>query len=122
VHAEGGLPRGLFAAAPARPSLSLAARSASTPAQVVFRFAQAAGLLPLTGTTSAEHTRQDLASRDVPLSADEVRRSSRWPADATHTARSANAAGRARAAAASRAYRARSATSLTVKPMTRRIV
>lgn len=50
----------------------LAARAAVTPAQVVFRFAQAVGMLPLTGTSSAEHMRQDLASRALPMSADEV--------------------------------------------------
>jgi aryl-alcohol dehydrogenase-like predicted oxidoreductase len=31
------------------------------------------GMLPLTGTSSAEHMAQDLASRDLPLPADEVR-------------------------------------------------
>ena len=51
----------------------VAARGHATPAQVVFRFAQAVGMLPLTGTTDAEHMVQDLASRDVPLAADEVR-------------------------------------------------
>jgi diketogulonate reductase-like aldo/keto reductase len=51
----------------------IAARARATPAQVVFRFAQAVGMLPLTGTTDPEHMRQDLASREIPLSADEVR-------------------------------------------------
>ena len=51
----------------------LAARVQATPAQVVFRFAHAIGMLPLTGTSSAEHMRQDLASRDLTLSADEAR-------------------------------------------------
>ncbi|MDO8476688.1 MAG: aldo/keto reductase [Candidatus Rokubacteria bacterium] len=51
----------------------LAARGKATPAQVVFRFAQAVGMLPLTGTTDAGHMKQDLASRDLALSADEVR-------------------------------------------------
>jgi diketogulonate reductase-like aldo/keto reductase len=51
----------------------IAARSKATPAQVVFRFAQVIGMLPLTGTTNAEHMTQDLASRDVALAADEVR-------------------------------------------------
>jgi len=51
----------------------LAARANATPAQVIFRFAQAVGMLPLTGTSSAEHMRQDLASRDVELSGEEVR-------------------------------------------------
>jgi len=51
----------------------LAARGKATPAQVVFRFAQAVGMLPLTGTSDAEHMKQDLASHDLALSADEVR-------------------------------------------------
>jgi diketogulonate reductase-like aldo/keto reductase len=51
----------------------LARRAQATPAQVVFRFAQAVGMLPLTGTTSAEHMQQDLASPALALSADEVR-------------------------------------------------
>jgi diketogulonate reductase-like aldo/keto reductase len=50
----------------------IAARGQVTPAQVVFRFAQAVGMLPLTGTTDAEHMRQDLASRALTLAADEV--------------------------------------------------
>ncbi|MBI4247437.1 MAG: aldo/keto reductase [Candidatus Rokubacteria bacterium] len=51
----------------------IAARGPATPAQVVFRFAQAVGILPLTGTTNAEHMKQDLASHQLALSADEVR-------------------------------------------------
>ena len=51
----------------------IAARNPATPAQVVFRFAQAVGMLPLTGTTDADHMREDLASRTLTLSADEVR-------------------------------------------------
>ena len=51
---------------------TIAARNKATRAQVVFRFAQAVGMLPLTGTTDAEHMQQDLASRALPLSADEV--------------------------------------------------
>jgi diketogulonate reductase-like aldo/keto reductase len=50
----------------------LAARGQVTPAQVVFRFAQAVGMLPLTGTSDVLHMKQDLASRDLALSADEV--------------------------------------------------
>src|SRR5882762_3179111 len=51
----------------------LAARLHATRPQVVFRFAQAVGMLPLTGTADPEHMTQDLASRDLALSADEVR-------------------------------------------------
>ena len=51
----------------------LAARLDAARPQVVFRFAQAVGMLPLTGTSDAEHMRQDLASRALALSDDEVR-------------------------------------------------
>src|SRR6185295_19902487 len=51
----------------------IATRLGATPAQVVFRFAQAAGMLPLTGTSDPEHMKQDLASRDLMLTSDEVR-------------------------------------------------
>lgn len=51
----------------------LAARANATPAQVVFAFARAIGILPLTGTSKAEHMKQDLASVDLTLAADEVR-------------------------------------------------
>jgi diketogulonate reductase-like aldo/keto reductase len=51
----------------------IAARLRATPAQVVFRFAQAVGMLPLTGTSDPEHMTQDLASRGLALGADEVR-------------------------------------------------
>lgn len=51
----------------------LAARARATPAQVVFRFALAVGMLPLTGTSSPEHMQQDLAARALTLSADEAR-------------------------------------------------
>ena len=51
----------------------IAARERATPAQVVFRFALAVGMLPITGTSSATHMAQDLAGRALTLSADEVR-------------------------------------------------
>jgi len=51
----------------------IAARRKATLPQVVFRFAQIVGMLPLTGTSDVEHMKQDLASRAVVLSADEVR-------------------------------------------------
>jgi diketogulonate reductase-like aldo/keto reductase len=50
----------------------IAARRKATLAQVVFRFAQAVGMLPLTGTTDPEHMQQDLASRQITLSDDDV--------------------------------------------------
>jgi diketogulonate reductase-like aldo/keto reductase len=43
-----------------------------TAAQVVFRFALAVGMLPLTGTSSADHMKQDLESRNLSLSAEEI--------------------------------------------------
>jgi diketogulonate reductase-like aldo/keto reductase len=51
----------------------LAARVGGTPAQVVFAFARAVGMLPLTGTCDAEHMRQDLASARMALAPDAVR-------------------------------------------------
>ena len=50
----------------------LAARARTTPAQIVFRFALAVGMLPLTGTTDRAHMEQDLASRALTLSPEEV--------------------------------------------------
>jgi diketogulonate reductase-like aldo/keto reductase len=50
----------------------VATRAGITPAQVVFAFARAVGLLPMTGTSNAEHMRQDLASVEVELSQDAV--------------------------------------------------
>jgi diketogulonate reductase-like aldo/keto reductase len=46
---------------------SLATRANATAAQVVFAFAHAVGILPLTGTSSAEHMKQDLASFELAL-------------------------------------------------------
>jgi diketogulonate reductase-like aldo/keto reductase len=51
----------------------IASRLTATPPQVVFKFALAAGILPLTGTSDAAHMKQDLESRSLPLTADEVR-------------------------------------------------
>jgi diketogulonate reductase-like aldo/keto reductase len=51
----------------------LAARAGATPAQIVFGFAHAAGMLPLTGTSDAEHMKQDLASRHLALSEETLR-------------------------------------------------
>jgi diketogulonate reductase-like aldo/keto reductase len=46
---------------------SLAKIGNATPAQIIFSFARAAGMLPLTGTSNAEHMKQDLASRGIAL-------------------------------------------------------
>jgi diketogulonate reductase-like aldo/keto reductase len=50
----------------------IAVRERVSPAQVVFRFALAVGMLPLTGTSDPAHMAQDLASGALTLSADEV--------------------------------------------------
>ncbi|MCU1303801.1 MAG: aldo/keto reductase [Candidatus Sulfotelmatobacter sp.] len=52
---------------------SLATRAKASPVQIVFAFARAIGMLPLTGTTDAEHMKQDLASAGLELSDDVVR-------------------------------------------------
>jgi diketogulonate reductase-like aldo/keto reductase len=52
----------------------IVARVRRTPAQVVFRFARQVGMVPLTGTTSAAHMREDLAIDDFALSDDDVAR------------------------------------------------
>jgi len=46
---------------------SLAASANATAPQIVFSFARGIGILPLTGTSNAEHMKQDLASRDLKL-------------------------------------------------------
>jgi diketogulonate reductase-like aldo/keto reductase len=53
---------------------TVAVREHATPAQVVFRFARAVGMLPLTGTSSEQHMRQDLDCSNVQMSADELQR------------------------------------------------
>ena len=50
----------------------LAQRANATSAQVVFAFARAVGILPLTGTSDPEHMKQDLAARELTLPADAV--------------------------------------------------
>jgi diketogulonate reductase-like aldo/keto reductase len=53
------------------PFRQLVARREKTPAQIVFRFAQLAGMLPLTGTTNPEHMSEDL-QMDFELSGEEL--------------------------------------------------
>jgi len=53
--------------------LEAAARNQATPAQIIFRFALAVGMLPLTGTTDERHMKEGLASESLSLSVDEVR-------------------------------------------------
>ena len=53
----------------------VAARASLTRHQVVFLFALQIGMLPLTGTTSAAHLKEDLGVFDAkPLSDEDVRR------------------------------------------------
>ncbi len=51
------------------PFANLARSLNATPQQVVFSFARTIGILPLTGTSSSEHMRQDLAALDLTLPA-----------------------------------------------------
>ena len=51
---------------------ALAARVSATPSQIIFAVARAIGILPLTGTSSAEHMKQDLASLQIDLPPDAV--------------------------------------------------
>lgn len=51
---------------------AIANRHARTPAQVVFRFARQRGMLPLTGTSSPQHMREDLAIDAIELDASEL--------------------------------------------------
>jgi diketogulonate reductase-like aldo/keto reductase len=48
----------------------LAASTSVTPAEVIFAFARAIGMLPITGTSSGEHMKQDLAGSKLQLSPD----------------------------------------------------
>jgi diketogulonate reductase-like aldo/keto reductase len=55
------------------PLIALAEKLNATAAQVIFSFARAIGILPLTGTTNPEHMKQDLASLNLTLPSDVVR-------------------------------------------------
>jgi diketogulonate reductase-like aldo/keto reductase len=50
----------------------LAERREASVAQIIFSFARQIGMLPLTGTSKVEHMEQDLASRKIELSTEEV--------------------------------------------------
>ena len=52
---------------------ALAAEINATPAQLIFAFARQVGILPLTGTSSADHMQQDLASLEMTVAQDAVR-------------------------------------------------
>jgi len=56
-----------------QPAVTDVARRAGRPLPaVVFRFAHQAGMIPMTGTSSAEHMREDLAMAEFALSAQDV--------------------------------------------------
>jgi len=50
----------------------IARKHGATNAQIIFQFARRIGILPLTGTASTEHMQQDLRSRSLELSDDDV--------------------------------------------------
>jgi diketogulonate reductase-like aldo/keto reductase len=53
---------------------TIAQRLGASTAQVIFRFAMQIGMLPLTGTTSQQHMKEDLQAEQLALSTEEVRR------------------------------------------------
>jgi diketogulonate reductase-like aldo/keto reductase len=55
-----------------RAAAAIAAKHGATPAQVIFRFSQQVGMLPLTGTQDPTHMREDLAAGAFTLTADEI--------------------------------------------------
>ncbi|MBI2534766.1 MAG: aldo/keto reductase [Deltaproteobacteria bacterium] len=53
---------------------AIAKRLATGPAQIIFRFAMQVGMLPLTGTTSQQHMKEDLQAEQLALSSEEIQR------------------------------------------------
>ena len=53
---------------------AIAGRLGAGIAQVIFRFAQQIGMLPLTGTTSPQHMKEDLQAERLALSPEEIQR------------------------------------------------
>ena len=53
---------------------AIAKRLGTGPAQVIFRFAIEIGMLPLTGTTSQQHMKEDLSAEQLVLSTEEIQR------------------------------------------------
>ena len=53
---------------------TIAKRLGTGPAQVIFRFAQQIGMLPLTGITSQRHMKEDLRAEQLALSPEEIQR------------------------------------------------
>ena len=52
---------------------TIAKRLGAGPAQIIFRFAMQVGMLPLTGTTSQQHMKEDLQAEQFALSTEEIR-------------------------------------------------
>ena len=52
----------------------IARRLGTGPAQIIFRFAMQIGMLPLTGTTSQQHMKEDLQAEQLALSSQEIER------------------------------------------------
>ncbi len=53
---------------------TIAKRLNAGPAQIIFRFAMQIGMLPLTGTTSQQHMKEDLEAEQLALSTEEIQR------------------------------------------------
>jgi len=53
---------------------AIAKRLGTGPAQIIFRFAMQVGMLPLTGTTSQQHMKEDLQAEQLALSSEEIQR------------------------------------------------
>ena len=53
---------------------TIAKRLGTGPAQIIFRFAMRIGMLPLTGTTSQQHMKEDLQAEQLALSSEEIQR------------------------------------------------
>jgi len=51
---------------------NIARNKCKTPSQVFFHFVMALGIIPLTGTTSEKHMKEDLAVFDFNLTNDEI--------------------------------------------------
>jgi len=52
--------------------IAIANQHGKTPSQIVFRFAQQVGMLPLTGTSDPTHMQQDLDLAGLELDAEEL--------------------------------------------------
>ena len=53
---------------------TIAQRLGASSAQVIFRFAMQIGMLPLTGTTSQQHMKEDLQAEQFALSTEEIQK------------------------------------------------